>query len=92
MSSLCMRMQPYDAERPIEFGALVPWIAYSPPPLSVMAAAPIGFSGVPPGMTSGMFGLSRRTSAGGDHAGLMNFPSIVVAPVQVLPGRPTATG
>jgi hypothetical protein len=33
-------------------GALVPWIAYSPPD-SVMAAAPIGLCEEPPGTTLG---------------------------------------
>ena len=36
---------------------------------TVIAATPIGFRGEPPGMTSGILGLSRLTSLGGDHAG-----------------------
>src|SRR4051794_41310448 len=48
MSSLSMRMQPYEANVPIESGRFVPWIAYSPPE-SVMAATPIGLLGAPPG-------------------------------------------
>src|SRR5215467_2620851 len=64
-----MRMQPYETKPPIEPGLLVPWMAYSPPPLSVMAAAPMGLPGLPPGITFGSEGLSRLTSAGGDHAG-----------------------
>ena len=40
-------------------------MAYSPP-ASVIAATPIGFRGEPPGITSGIVGLSRFTSAGGD--------------------------
>jgi len=43
-------------------------MAYSPP-LSVIAAAPMGLLGTPPGITFGSEGLSRLTSAGGDHAG-----------------------
>ena len=43
-------------------------------PLSVIAATPIGFERLPPGMTFGRCGLSRRTSAGGDHAGLRYLP------------------
>ena len=33
-----------------------------------MAATPIGLFGAPPGMTSGMEGLSCFTSAGGEYA------------------------
>ena len=53
MSSLYMRMQPCDTNPPIVPGASVPWMAYSPPPDSVMAATPIGLSEVPPGTTLG---------------------------------------
>src|SRR5262249_36531138 len=42
MSSLYMRIQPCETKPPIVPGALVPWMAYSPPPERVMAAAPIG--------------------------------------------------
>jgi len=42
-------------------------------------------------MTSGIDGLSRRTSAGGDHAGLVYLPSIRVVPAHCLPARPTPT-
>src|SRR5262249_10233122 len=55
--------------RLIEPGSLVPWMAYSPPPLSVSAAAPMGLLGLAPAITSGSEGLSCLTSAGGDHAG-----------------------
>src|SRR5215813_9497666 len=64
-----MRMQPEETKPPIELGSLVPWIAYSPPPLSVSAAAPMGLLGLPPAITSGSEGLSCLTAAGGDHAG-----------------------
>ncbi len=57
-----------------------------------MAATPIGFRGEPPGMTSGMFGLSCLTSFGGDQAGLRYLPSIRVVPAHCLPARPTPTG
>ena len=63
---------------------LVPWMAYSPPE-SVMAATPIGLRGEPPGITSGMLGLSRLTSFGGDQAGLRYLPSIRVLPAHCLP-------
>src|SRR5262252_9206858 len=52
-------------------------MAYSPPD-NVIAATPIGLRGEPPGMTSGMFGLSCFTSAGGDQAGWRYLPSIVI--------------
>src|SRR5215212_1140751 len=64
MSWLSIRMQPYEANLPIDSGRLVPWMAYSPPE-SVMAATPIGLLGAPPGITSGSAGLSALTSAGG---------------------------
>jgi hypothetical protein len=50
----------FDALRrdPIEFGALVPWIAYWPPD-NVIAAAPIGLAGDPLAITSGTLGRSR---------------------------------
>src|SRR5215216_8160283 len=66
ISRLCMRMQPYETNLPIDSGRLVPWIAYSPPE-SVRAATPIGLFGAPPGMPLGGFGGSWRTSSGGDH-------------------------
>src|SRR5689334_9717460 len=69
MSWLSMRMQPYEANLPIDSGLFVPWMAYSPPE-SVMAATPIGLLGAPPGITSGRAGLSALTSAGGVQAGL----------------------
>ena len=53
MSALCMRMQPCDTNLPIEPSLLVPWMAYWPPPDSVIAATPIGFCGEPPGTTAG---------------------------------------
>jgi len=40
-----------------------------------MAATPIGFRGEPPGITSGMFGLSCLTSFGGDQAGQKASPN-----------------
>src|SRR5215218_10063473 len=43
MSSLYVRMQPYEAYLPIDSGRFVPWMAYSPPD-RVRAATPIGFS------------------------------------------------
>src|SRR5919112_1690875 len=49
-------------------------MAYSPP-VSVSARAPIGLRGDPPGMTEGRRGLSRLTSAGGDHAGSTYLPT-----------------
>src|SRR3954449_11244726 len=57
MSWFSMRMQPYEANVPIDSGRLVPWIAYSPPD-SVMAATPIGLFGAPPGISSGSAGLA----------------------------------
>ena len=71
--------------------ALVPWMAYSPP-LSVIAAAPIGLRGEPPSMTFGSFGLARLMSAGGDHAGLMYLPVMEAVPLHCWPARPTPTG
>src|SRR6202043_969197 len=91
MSSLYIRMQPYDTKPPTEPGMLVPWIAYSPP-AKVMAATPIGLRGEPPGMTSGIDGLSCLTSLGGDQAGLRYLPSIWVVPAHCLPALPTPTG
>src|SRR5579872_2741300 len=91
MSSLYMRTQPYETKPPTEPGRLVPWMAYSPP-ASVIAATPIGLRGEPPGMTSGMKGLSRLTSAGGDQAGLRYLPLIWVVPDHCLPYLPTPTG
>src|SRR5215218_2607887 len=44
MSWLSIRMQPYEANLPIDSGLLVPWMACSPPE-SVMAATPIGLLG-----------------------------------------------
>src|SRR5260370_8219995 len=88
MSSLYMRMQPYDTKPPTDPGMLVPWIAYSPP-ANVIAATPIGLRGDPPGMTSGIEGLSRLTSAGGDQAGLRYFPSMLVVPAHSFPALPT---
>src|SRR6202035_5802067 len=76
MSSLYMRTQPYDTKPPTEPGMLVPWMAYSPP-ASVIAATPIGLRGDPPGMTSGIDGLSCLTSFGGDQAGLRYLPALV---------------
>jgi hypothetical protein len=73
-------------------GARMTGMAYSPPPLSVMAAAPIGLEGLPPGITFGSKGSSRLTSSGGDHAGLSCFPLIMAVPVHCLPARPTPTG
>src|SRR3954469_7045276 len=90
MSSLCMRMQPYGADLPIDSGLLVPWMAYSPPD-RVMAATPIGLLGAPPGITSGSAGLSARTSAGGVQAGRRCLPFTRAWPCHCLPGRPTAT-
>src|SRR5829696_8009876 len=63
MSSLSMRMQPYEANVPIDSGRFVPWMAYSPPE-TVMAATPIGLLGAPPGITSGRLGLSAFFSRG----------------------------
>src|ERR1700759_1464963 len=83
MSALSIRMQPYDTKPPTEPGMLVPWMAYSPPE-SVIAATPIGLRGEPPGITSGMFGLSGLTSFGGQPAR--------VVPSHCLPARPTPTG
>ncbi len=80
-----------ETKPPIDPGALVPWMAYSPPD-RVSAAAPIGLRGEPPGMTSGRRGLSRRTSSGGAQAGRTYFPSIWALPVHALPRRPTPTG
>src|SRR3954469_8464114 len=60
MSSLYIRMQPYEANLPIDSGRLVPCMAYSPPE-RVRAATPIGLLGAPPGITSGRLGLSSRT-------------------------------
>jgi len=61
---------------------LVPWMAYSPP-ASVMAATPMGFRGVPPGITFGRNGLSRLTSAGGDQAGFRYLPSMCEVPAHL---------
>src|SRR5215211_8845792 len=66
-------------------------MAYSPPD-SVSAATPIGLLGEPPAMTFGRRGLSRLTSAGGDHAGRTCLPSTARCPNHCLPGRPTADG
>src|SRR5258708_39985701 len=88
ISAFNMGMQPYETKPPIEPGELVPWIAYSPP-ASVIAATPIGLRGDPPGMTAGMYGLSRLTSLGGDQAGLRYLPSIWGVPAHCLPALPT---
>src|SRR5215208_807324 len=88
MSSLYMRMQPYEAYLPIDSGRFVPWIAYSPPD-RVKAATPIWLFGAPPGMTSGRSGLSSRTSSGGDHAGRRCLPATATWPTHCLAGRPT---
>ena len=61
-------------------------------PDSVIAATPIGFDGEPPAITSGIFGLSRFTSAGGAHAGSRYLPSMCAVPVHCLPALPTPTG
>ena len=53
MSWLYMRIHPCETNPPIDPGLFVPWMAYWPPPLSVRAAAPIGFEGLPPGTTGG---------------------------------------
>src|SRR5215213_5450275 len=90
ISSLSMRMQPYEANVPIEDGLLAPWMAYSPPD-RVMAAIPIGLFGAPPGITSGSTGLSAVTSAGGVQAGWTYLPLTWALPCHCLPGRPTAT-
>lgn len=76
MSLLYMRMHPCETNPPIEPGLFVPWIAYCPPPLSVIAAAPIGFAELPLEMTFGMRGFSRLIMSGGDQAGFMNIPSM----------------
>src|SRR5262249_39243872 len=52
-------------------------MAYSPPPLRVRAAAPMGLLGLPPGITFGSEGLSRLTSSGGNHAGFRYLPLIL---------------
>src|SRR5215207_6189801 len=91
MSSLYMRMQPYEANVPIDSGRFVPWIAYSPPD-RVSARGPIGLPGSPPGITSGSFGLSALTSSGGDQAGLTCLPATSDQPCHCLPARPTPTG
>src|SRR3974390_319569 len=44
-----MRMQPCDTKPPIEPSLFVPWMAYWPPPESLMAATPTGFFGRAPG-------------------------------------------
>ena len=53
--------------------AVVPWIATSER-LKVIAAAPIGFRGEPPGMTDDSSGWSCRTTSGADHAGEKYLP------------------
>ena len=50
------------------------WLMAYSPPLSVMAAAPMGLLGAPPGITAGSEGLSRLISAGGDQARLSCLP------------------
>src|SRR4029079_9741789 len=90
MSSLYMRMQPYETNPPTDFGAFVPWIAYSPP-ASVIAATPSGFVGEPPGMSLGNVGLSRRTASGGAQLGRRYFPSTYDTPVHCRSARPTPT-
>src|SRR3954468_4443471 len=90
MSSLSMRMQPYEANVPIESGRFVPWIAYSPPE-SVVAATPIGLLGAPPGITSGSFGLSALTSAGGVHAGWTYLPFTWALPCHCMQDKTEAT-
>src|SRR5215210_696370 len=88
-----MRMQPYEANVPIEDGLFVPWMAYSPPE-RVMAAAPIGLFGAPSGITSGSVGLSALTSAGGVQAGCTHTcrppgpcPATAYPAVQPPPGN-----
>src|ERR1017187_3113004 len=54
-----MRMHPWDTNPPTEPGLLVPWIAYSPPPLRGIAAAPIGLLGLPPGIVPSNRGRRR---------------------------------
>jgi hypothetical protein len=66
--------------------------ADSPPPLSVIAAAPMGLLGLPPGITFGSEGLSCLTSAGGDHAGRSCLLVMKAVPFHCLPRRPTPTG
>src|SRR3954469_17632414 len=65
MSWLSIRMQPYEANLPIDSGLFVPWMAYSPPE-SVMAATPIGLLGAPPGITCRVvrFDLGGRRPGG----------------------------
>ena len=47
MSSLNMRMHPYVAKVPMEYGRFVPWMAYCSPPDSVSARGPMGFVAPP---------------------------------------------
>src|SRR6266516_2585349 len=82
-----MRMQPYDTKPPTDDGTFVPWMAYCPP-LRVIAATPIGFLGDPPGITSGMFGLSCLTSAGGDQAGCKYLHPAWSPPADVKHDKP----
>jgi len=53
---------------------------------------PFGLRGEPPGMTSGIDGLSRLTSLGGDHAGYRYLPSIRVVAGPLLAGPADADG
>src|ERR1700730_553819 len=64
--------------------ALVPWIATSER-FRVIAAAPMGLRGEPPGITLESAGWSRSTTAGADHAGGANLPLTKVSPWPSLP-------
>src|SRR5450759_3731939 len=91
-----MRMHPWDTKPPIEPGLLVPWMAYSPPPLSVIAAAPIGLPVLPPVMSDGVRVGSLLIEAGSIHPGLMYFPSMKAVPDQAISlihiSEPTSLG
>ena len=73
MSSLCIRMRPYDANLPIQLWPVRSWMAYSPPE-RVRAPNPIGLFGAPPGSRRANLVIDR-TSSGGDHAGRRCLPA-----------------
>src|SRR5919109_3895691 len=90
ISSLCIRMQPCEAYRPIDSGELVPWIRINPGAVMYRARVPIGLPG-PPGITAGR-SAPQLSSAGVYHVGFSALRSIVHSPAGVIhPGFAVAT-
>src|ERR1700674_1117085 len=87
-SALCMRKQPLEAELPMEYGALVPWMRYSLQP-RYMARMPSGLCGPGP-TTLGSRGFSRRMRAVGRQLGLGYLALIHRLPDHWNFGLPTA--